>query len=142
VLVEDSEALDQHGALAEWADRRVTTFDCRDQPINVRITSPTFLASCRAMSKLLVSGPGEGFLLLGRVWAPGSLGHIWGMSYEMTAVTNGQPQIAAIRGRPGQIAETRRSRYTDLAFTQQRQWFALGLGSPDCQRRSPAAQDP
>src|SRR5688572_7601868 len=26
--------------LDEMADRRVITFDCRDQPINVRITSP------------------------------------------------------------------------------------------------------
>jgi hypothetical protein len=60
--------------LDEMADRRVITFNCRDQPINVRITSPTFLASCRALSKLLVRGPGEGFLLLESVWAPDSLG--------------------------------------------------------------------
>jgi 3D (Asp-Asp-Asp) domain-containing protein len=60
------------------------------------------------MSKLLVRGPEKGFFCSEVFGTRIRLGHTWGMSYGMTAVTNGQPRIAAIPGRPGQIAETRR----------------------------------
>jgi hypothetical protein len=57
VLVEKlSRQLTSMERLDEMTSRRVTTFDRRGRPINIRITSPTLLASCRVVTKLLVKG--------------------------------------------------------------------------------------